>query len=177
MRNVVAGPVPAPPEPRKRAMLPGWLRNEMFVLQGAATDADLAARAITELSEADFHDPVLRRVYVALRALFASGAPVTVAGWVAGLRDDTAAVAALHEALGRDVPEGDSAAAALDRLVARRREEEYRRLREEARRSGALRSADDAELKRRLAELERFHRARYARSKDAAIPSDGVEGS
>jgi hypothetical protein len=93
------------------------------------------------------------------------------------LAGDPEATSALSALLGRKVPPGETPEAALERILLRRTDREYKRLREEASRSGALRNGEDDVLNRRLAEFSRFHAERIARSKDVGNHSGSAGGS
>ncbi|MFG0317307.1 MAG: DNA primase [Planctomycetota bacterium JB042] len=165
---------------RRRARLRGWEQDEMFVLRGVATDPEFAGRVARTLTEPDFRDGVRRRLFLVARQLVDEGRSPTPSVLQDRLGEDEAAHAALVEALGREVPDGEGPAAAIDRIVARRAEADYRRLREQLGRSGVLRNAEDENADRALEEVMRFHKARLSqrrRPDDETENEDGAVGT
>lgn len=141
-----------------------WEQDEASVLQGAVTDAEVAKLVVTTLSGTDFRDSGRRAVFAAIRDQVGEGgapAPSLILELLAG---DESARVAFQYALGQDPLPGDGPQQAVERIVGRRDQLEYRRLREEASRSGILMSGDSEDLDRHLAEFTRFHAGRIARS-------------
>jgi len=173
-----SGPVVAPVPGRAR---PGgypkaWAQDESILLLEALTRREVADRVARELSEGDFRDLGRRRVFSAVCACLeraGSASPSLILEQLAG---DPEAASALSALLGRKVPPGETPEAALERILLRRTDREYKRLREEASRSGALRNGEDDVLNRRLAEFSRFHAERIARSKDVGNHSGSAGG-
>lgn len=164
---------PAPPTRAPAARrLRGFELDEIFILLGATTEPTFATSVLGELLPIDFRDPAHRRIFVAMGELVKVGRSVAPSILLDALKEDAAALAALERILGREIPTGDSPDAARQRILRRRQEVDYRKMREEAARSGVLHSAEDEELDRRLAELAQFHASRYARSKDLAREHD-----
>lgn len=174
------------PRPRLRA----FEIDEVFVLRGAVFQPALAKRAAEVLLESDFQDPVRRRIFLTMKVRVAAGDSAGLSEMQLALREDGAAYDALNAALGRNIPEGESAEAALSRILSRRTEVKYRKVRDEVRRAGgqgppdrktttgpdggqgAGSDTEDAELEQRLRQLQRFHKDRYSKSKDAQRPAD-----
>lgn len=155
-----------PPRPIVRKATAAWELDEVFTLHGALTCATLAGRVAMELSEADFRDSIRRRVYSALRQTIAAGTPPVPSLMIESLKEDPEACAVVEYVVGVEIPAGDSAERAFDRLVSRRSDSEYRRLRDDVRKSGDAAPDEDA-LERKLRELSRLQAERYQRLKDA----------
>ncbi len=152
------------------APLAGWEQDEVFALHGALTCAKLACRAAQELTESDFRDPGRQRVLNALIRLVDEGTTPAPSLLAEVLKEDIQAALALSKVVAADVPDvpgDDSLGRAMDALIRRRKDFEYKKLRDEATKSGALRSSDDSEVERQLEELSRFQAERYQRLKDA----------
>ncbi len=156
----------ATPPRAERGMLRGWELDEVFILHAAATDAAVAERVVEALSEADFRDTGRRVVFMTIRDIVKGSQSPAPSVVLEQLKDNAAAVGALQVALGRPLPPEETVDDLIERMTERRKDVEYRRAREEAGRSGVLKSSDDDELDPRLDELARYHVARYARSKD-----------
>ena len=156
---------------RSRRMLKGFEKDEVFVLHGALTDQNLAKRVAADLSPDDFRDSARRRVFQAIQELISNDHSAGISQALHSLCEDPAAVAAMEELLGKEIPAGDSAAQALERIMGRRSEQEYRRMRDEA--SRVFKSdSDEDELNRRLARFARFHADRIAGTKDMPRPDE-----
>src|SRR5690606_8536601 len=147
-----------------------WEHDEAFVLRSVATDPAFAERVVRTLAEPDFRDAVRRRVFVVARELVDEGRSPTLSVLQDRLGEDGAAHAVLADVMGLKVAVGEEPPAALDRIVERRKEVEYRRLREELGRSGVLRGGEDENANRALEEVMRFHKARLSRQRR---PGDG----
>lgn len=156
------GPV-RPARPRLRAAE----LDEVFLLRGLVFQPSLAARATESLFEADFRDPVRRRIFACFKERRAAGEDVGISALQLALREDAPAHDELQAILGREIPSGDSAEQALTRIVARRDETAYQAARDEARRDGVLKDSESDDLDERLRELQRYHQDRYSRSKDS----------
>lgn len=155
--------------------------DEVFVLHGAVTCATLGAagiarRAVVELTESDFRDPARKRVYQALVRLVREGVVPAPSLLSEVLKEDREASAVLQVVLGAEIAPGDSPERAFDRLVGRRRDHEYRKARDEVRRTGILKSDDEAEVERRLLELSTYQAERYQRMK-APRPAEAGGGA
>ena len=143
-----------------------WAVDESTLLLAATTDSKFAHRVVESLSETDFRDPGRKAVFVAVCASLEDAGSASPSLILERARDDSGAVAALQGVLGTEIPPGDSPEMALARVLRRREEREYRRLREEVSRSGELQSGEEADLNRRLTEFSRFHAERIAPPED-----------
>jgi DNA primase len=147
----------APQAPRRRV---GWEWDEIYVLGGILTDSALARRAADELSLDDFQDAGRRGVFEQALNLLRAGRVPTSSVILETIGGDSAASGALTELIAHEVPRGDSPAQALSRLLRRRDEEEYRRVRDTV--SGAASREDEEAVNEALRRVSDFHRRRYA---------------
>ena len=143
-----------------------WALDESAVLLGALTERAFANRVASELSESDFRDPGRCKVFSALCACLERAGGASPSLVLESLDQDPEATSALQAVLSHNLPPKETFSDALDRILMRRGDREYRRLREEASRSGVLKDGVDDVLDSRLAEFSRFHTERIARSKD-----------
>jgi DNA primase len=150
--------VPTTPERGRRL---GWEWDEIYVLGGVLTDSALASRAADELSLEDFQDAGRRGVFQQALNLLRAGRVPTSSVILETIGGDSAARGALTDLIAHEVPRGDSPAQALQRLLRRRDEEEYRRVRDTV--SGAASRQDEEAVNEVLRRVSEFHRRRVAR--------------
>ncbi len=182
-----AGPAPGAtrnneplPVVSPKAALSAADQDELAVLLGLMTDPFFAQHLESTLCETDFRDAARRRVFMTARAVRANeGISPSPSVLQERLRPDREAFDACSLALSRDVHRGDSVGAALERLVRRRDEVEYRKLRAELNatrgiEAGVTETGEMSREDRLLAEMQRFHAERHARSKSQAAgrPND-----
>ncbi len=148
-----------------RARLRNWEQDEVFIVQASLSDAAVATQAVGALSEADFRDSGRRRVFLVIRDIVKGSQSPNPSVVLEMLKEDAAATAAIEAAFGRDFSVEESAECVIARIVERRDDDEYRRFREETRRSGPR--DDDEELNRTLSQARRFLGKRYDSMKRA----------
>lgn len=166
------------PRASARPRFVGVELDEVFVLHGAVTCATLEAagiarRVVSELTESDFRDPARRRVFHTLSRLVLEGSVPAPSVLSEVLKEDPEALAVLQVVVGAEIAPGDSPERAFARLVGRRKDHEYRKARDEVRRTGILNSDDDVEVERRLLELSTYQAERYQRMKAPRPASAG----
>jgi DNA primase len=157
-----------------RARLRNWEQDEVFIVQASVSNAAVATRAVRALSESDFRDAGRRRVFLALRDLVRGSQSPNATIVLELLKDDAAARAALETVFGWDSHSEEPVECVIERIVARRQDVEYRRLREETRTRLLDRNDDDDDLNRRLNEVATYHKRRTS-SAHRAPPKDALE--
>lgn len=137
--------------------------DEIWVVLGAISKAAFAEQALSVLAIDDLRDAGRRQLFVRLVELWRSGHALTFSSIETAVAGDGDAKAALDAILRHDIPDGESAAAALERLVARRADHEYRKRRTELAQNGTFRAADSDDVDRHLREIMEFQKRRVRR--------------
>lgn len=137
--------------------------DEIWVVLGALTNPEFAEQAFSALVIDDLRDVGRRQLFVHLVDLWRAGHALTFSSIEAAVVDDVEAKAALDAILRHDIPDGESAARAQERVIARRAEHEYRRRRTELAQNGTFRTGETDDVDRHLREIMEFQKQRVRR--------------
>lgn len=138
--------------------------DEIWVVLGALTKPEFAEQAFSVLGIDDLRDLGRRQLFVRLVDLWRAGHALSFVSIEAAVAEDAEAKVALDAILRHDIPDGESAARALERVVARRADHEYRRRRTELAQNGTFRTGEADDVDRHLREIMEFQKRRVRRS-------------
>ncbi|MBL8768594.1 MAG: DNA primase [Planctomycetes bacterium] len=137
--------------------------DEIWVVLGAVSNPQFAEQAFSALSIDDLRDVGRRQLFERLVELWRAGHALSFASIENAVAADAEARGALDAILRHDIPDGESASAALQRVVGRRADHEYRRRRTELAQNGTFRTGEEDDVDRHLREIMEFQRRRVSR--------------